>query len=149
MAEYDVIIYTDGACTGNPGPGGWGTVLHHVASGKEKELSGGAPQTTNNQMELTAVIEGLKTLNRPCTVKVVSDSSYVVKGMNEWITGWIQKNWINSQRKPVKNKELWQELHHLAQIHQVTFEWIKGHAGHPQNERCDQLAVAAYQPYIT
>lgn len=145
---YEVIIYTDGACSGNPGPGGWGTILHHVSSGNRRELTGSHPRTTNNQMELMAIIEGLKALKQKTKVQVVSDSSYVVKGMNEWLPNWIRNGWKTAAKKPVKNKELWQELHQLTQTHDVSFEWTQGHAGHPENERCDQLATQAYQKYL-
>ena len=136
-----VTLYTDGACSGNPGKGGWGAVLIY---GKiEKELSGVAEVTTNNQMELTAVIEGLKALKEPCEVLVYSDSAYVVNAFNQnWIEGWVQNNWRNSKKDPVANRELWEELIALTDKHKVTFNKVKGHAGDIYNERCDALATA-------
>ena len=135
-----VEIFTDGACSGNPGPGGWGTILR--AKGKEKELSGGEKQTTNNQMEMMAVIIGLEALTRPCQVKVTTDSQYVLKGMTEWLAGWKAKNWKTAAKKPVKNVELWQRLDKAAQPHKIEWQWVRGHQGHPENERADKLAVA-------
>lgn len=142
-----VEIYTDGACSGNPGPGGWGTILR---CGKhEKELSGGEEETTNNRMELTAVIEGLKALNRPCKVKIITDSQYVVNGITKgWAEKWRSNNWIKSDKKPAQNKELWEELLNQLERHEYEFKWIKGHAGHPENERCDALAVKQSQKYL-
>ena len=136
-----VTLYTDGACSGNPGRGGWGAVLIY---GKiEKEMSGVAEVTTNNQMELTAVIEGLKALKEPCEVLVYSDSAYVVNAFNQnWIEGWVQNNWRNSKKDPVANRELWEELIALTKIHNVSFNKVKGHAGDIYNERCDVLATA-------
>lgn len=141
-----VEIFTDGACSGNPGPGGWGTILR---CGKyEKELSGGEKETTNNRMELTAVIEGLKALNRPCKVKIITDSQYVVNGITKgWAEKWRSNNWIKSDKKPAQNKELWEELLNELQRHEYEFLWIKGHAGHPENERCDAMAVRQSQKY--
>lgn len=141
-----VEIFTDGACSGNPGPGGWGTILR---CGKyEKELSGGEKDTTNNRMELTAVIEGLKALNRPCKVKIITDSQYVVNGITKgWAEKWRSNNWIKSDKKPAQNKELWEELLNELQRHDYEFLWIKGHAGHPENERCDAMAVKQSQKY--
>lgn len=136
-----VEIFTDGACSGNPGPGGWGTILR--AKGQEKELSGGEKQTTNNQMEMMAVIIGLEALTRPCQVKVTTDSQYVLKGMTEWLAGWKAKNWKTSTKKPVKNVELWQRLDKAAQPHKIEWQWVRGHQGHPENERADKLAVDA------
>jgi ribonuclease HI len=141
-----VQLFTDGACSGNPGPGGWGYILRHPASGKEREGSGGLPETTNNQMELQAVIEGLKALKSRSRVEVVTDSSYVAKGSSEWLPGWKRNGWRRKEGKsfkPVKNVEFWQELDTLLARHQVQFKLIKGHAGHAENERCDELAVAA------
>lgn len=135
----EIILYTDGACSGNPGPGGWGSIL--ILGDNKKEISGGSPATTNNIMELTAVIEGLKILKRPCKVQVYSDSAYVVNGfIQKWIYGWMKKNWKNASGEPVKNKELWQELYNLTQIHDVTFHKVKGHADNELNNRCDELA---------
>lgn len=141
-----VQLFTDGACSGNPGPGGWGYILRHPASGKEKEASGGLAETTNNQMELQAVIEGLKALKSRSRVEVVTDSSYVAKGSCEWLPGWKRNGWQRKEGKsfkPVKNVEYWQALDQLLARHQVQFKLIKGHAGHAENERCDVLAVAA------
>lgn len=134
-----VIIYTDGACSGNPGPGGWGSILMY--KGNKKEISGGLKNTTNNVMELTAVLEALKQLKFPCEVEVYSDSAYVVNAFNQkWIYGWIKNNWKNSSKEPVKNKELWQELYELTKIHNITFIKVKGHADNEYNNRCDELA---------
>ena len=143
-----VTIYTDGAARGNPdGPGGYGTVIEYVdPKGKlhVKELSQGYEKTTNNRMELMAVIAGLEALNRPCQVDLFSDSKYVVDAFNQkWIDGWIKKNWNRGKSGPVKNIDLWKRLLKAKEIHQVTFHWVKGHDGHPQNERCDELATAA------
>lgn len=143
-----VHLYTDGACSGNPGPGGWAFILRHPASGKGIERSGGNPSTTNNQMELTAVIEGLQALTRPCTVDLYSDSQYVLKGLDEWLAGWKRNGWRRGkERAPVKNVELWQALDHLKSVHTLRFHWIRGHAGHPENERCDQMAVAEIEQF--
>lgn len=134
-----VIIYTDGACSGNPGPGGWGSILMY--KGNRKEISGGKKDTTNNIMELTAVIEGLKMLKYPCEVEVYSDSAYVVNGFNQgWIYNWVKNNWITSGKEPVKNKEIWQELYELTKIHKVKFIKVKGHSDNEFNNRCDELA---------
>ena len=135
----EVTIYTDGACSGNPGPGGWGALLMYKDT--KKEISGGKEDTTNNVMELTAVIEGLKLLKFPCKVKLYSDSAYVVNGFNQkWIYGWIKNGWKNSSKEPVKNKELWQELYDLTKVHEVEFIKVKGHADNEYNNRCDELA---------
>lgn len=134
-------MFTDGACSGNPGPGGWGCIIR--AGGYEKELSGGAPHTTNNRMEISAVTNGLKALTRPCTVTVHTDSQYVMKGFTEWMPGWLHRNWRNSHGKPVENRDLWEELAEAATPHTLKWKWIRGHAGHPENERADALAVAA------
>jgi ribonuclease HI len=134
-------IFTDGACSGNPGPGGYGAILRH---GRHvREISGCASNTTNNRMELMAVITALKVLKRPCRVRIVTDSNYVVKGMTEWMPGWLRRKWTNAQKKPVMNKDLWQELLELSREHQIDWQWVKGHHGHPENERCDQLAKEA------
>ncbi len=136
-----VEIYTDGACSGNPGPGGWGAVL--VYGQHEKELSGGDSNTTNNRMELTAVIESLRMLKEPCKVTLTTDSRYVVDGITKgWARSWRRNGWIKSDKKPALNPELWGALLDLLDVHQVEFVWVKGHAGHPYNERCDRLAVA-------
>ena len=143
---FDVILFTDGACSGNPGPGGWGCLLRHVKTGKEKRLSGGEPATTNNRMELRAVIEGLTALTAaPLRVQVVTDSQYVSRGMTEWLPGWLRNNWRRGPRgkSEVKNVDLWKQLAALCNKHQVAFVHIRGHAGHPENEECDRLAVAA------
>ena len=135
----EVIIYTDGACSGNPGPGGWGAIL--MINENKKEISGGNKNTTNNVMELTAVIEALKLLKRPCNVNLYSDSSYVVNAfLQNWILGWIKNGWKNSNKEDVKNKELWQELISLTKVHNVTFHKVKGHADNKYNNRCDELA---------
>jgi len=138
MADGDIEIYADGACKGNPGPGGWGVLLR--AGGREKELFGGEPQTTNNRMELTAVIEGLRSLKERSTVRVYTDSQYVQKGISEWIHSWKKRGWMTSDKKPVKNVDLWKALDEVAQAHKVTWHWVKGHACHPENERADALA---------
>lgn len=150
MAEsYDVILFTDGACSGNPGPGGWGFILRHLPSGNEKKDSGGQPQTTNNRMELMAVIEGLQALEKDgLRVQVVTDSQYVTKGMTEWMPGWIKNNWRRGPKGkagPVKNAELWQRLLDACDGHQVDFKYVPGHAGHAENEECDRMAVVASQ----
>lgn len=145
-----VQLFTDGACSGNPGPGGWAFLLRHPASGSEREDSGGAAQTTNNQMELQAVISGLEALRAPSRVEVITDSTYVAKGSSEWMPNWKRNGWRRregKQWKPVKNVELWQKLDDLLDRHDVRFTIVKGHAGHPENERCDELAVAASQQY--
>ncbi len=134
----EVTIYSDGACKGNPGPGGWGAVL--VANGHVKELFGGEANTTNTRMELTAVIEALRALKRPCKVQVWTDSQYVQKGISEWIRGWKARGWKTAEKKPVKNADLWQALDAAAAEHDVTWHWVRGHNGHPGNERADALA---------
>lgn len=139
-----VIIYTDGACSGNPGPGGWGTILMYQEN--KKEISGGKQNTTNNVMEITAVIEGLKLLKYPCEVEVYSDSAYVVNAFEQgWIFNWIKNNWKTSGKEPVKNKELWQELYRLTKIHKVKFNKVKGHSDNEYNNRCDELARKAIE----
>ena len=138
-----VHLFTDGACSGNPGPGGWAFILRHPASGKELERSGGEAATTNNRMELTAVIEGLSALTAPSRVDLTSDSEYVLKGLKEWLKGWKARGWKTAAKQPVKNQDLWQRLDELVAGHEVHFHWIRGHAGHAENERCDALAVAA------
>ncbi len=137
-----VEIYTDGACKGNPGPGGWGALLRLAGDGgaREKELHGGEPGTTNNRMELTAVIRALEALKRPCKVVVHTDSVYVQKGITEWIHGWKKRGWKTASKEPVKNIDLWQELDRLVQTHSIDWRWVKGHAGHEGNERADALA---------
>ena len=139
-----IEIFTDGACSGNPGPGGWGAVL--IYETVEKELSGGEDNTTNNRMELTACIKALQALKEPCIVLLTTDSKYVSDGINlGWAKGWRQNGWRKADKKPALNSDLWEMLLNLCEIHDVTFNWIKGHAGHPENERCDQLAVAYYK----
>lgn len=137
----EVYLYTDGACSGNPGPGGWAAILKYKEY--EKELSGGEKETTNNRMELTAAIEGLQILKKPCKVYLYSDSQYLINGFSKgWIYGWQKKGWKRSGNQPVLNVDLWQKLLSFTKIHQVEFFWVKGHDGHPENERCDRLAVA-------
>ncbi len=139
-----IELFTDGACSGNPGPGGWGVVLRY--NGHEKELSGGEANTTNNRMELTAAIEGLSALKEPCKVRLVTDSKYVADGITKgWAESWRKNNWRKADKKPALNPDLWEKLLNLISEHNVTIEWVKGHAGHPENERCDQLAVAYYK----
>ncbi len=137
MAEV-VKIYTDGACKGNPGPGGWGALLHY--KGHEKELSGGERETTNNRMELMAVIRALESLKRPSEVLITTDSQYVMKGITEWIKNWKRNGWRTAAKKQVKNADLWQELDSFVEQHQVKWAWVKGHSGHAENERADELA---------
>lgn len=134
-----VYIWTDGACSGNPGPGGWGAVLRY--SEVEKELSGGERDTTNNRMELMAAIEALKVLSRPCAVELTTDSSYVKDGITKWIDGWKARGWKTASKQPVKNQDLWKALDAEVEKHDVTWHWVKGHSGHPENERCDALAT--------
>ena len=141
-----VKIYSDGACSGNPGPGGFGTII--VYNGVEKCISGGFEETTNNRMELTGVIEGLSALKEPCRVILTTDSKYVVDSVTKgWVYGWKKKGWIKSDKKPALNVDLWEKLLPLLEKHDVTFNWVKGHAGHPENERCDRLAVAQRDIY--
>jgi ribonuclease HI len=139
--ENIVKIFVDGACSGNPGPGGYGAILKYGQ--KIKEISGCEVRTTNNRMEMMAVIEAFRQLKRPCKIEVVTDSNYVVKGMTKWMPGWIKRNWLNSQKKPVLNRDMWEELLKLSRPHQIQWHWIKGHNGHLENERCDQLAREA------
>ncbi len=134
----EVTLYTDGACRGNPGPGGWGVLMQYGAS--RKTLHGGDAATTNNRMELTAVIRGLQALTRRCNVKVVTDSKYVIQGITEWMPSWKQRGWRTAAKKPVLNSELWMQLDELVAQHAVQWEWVKGHSGHPENELADQLA---------
>ena len=140
-----VEIFCDGACSGNPGAGGWGSVLRYRDA--EKELSGSAAETTNNRMELTAAIEALASLTRPCRVVVTTDSQYLMKGMTEWSEGWVRKGWINSKKDPVLNRDLWERLLELAKVHQIEWRWVRGHNGHPENERCDELARRAIEEF--
>ncbi|TAK41755.1 MAG: ribonuclease HI [Betaproteobacteria bacterium] len=141
MSENVVEIYTDGACRGNPGPGGWGVLLR--AKGRERELCGGEPATTNNRMELTAVISALQALRRRCAVRVYTDSQYVQKGISQWIRDWKRRGWRTAAKQPVKNADLWQRLDALAQTHDIEWHWVRGHAGHAENERADALANRA------
>ena len=142
-----VTIYTDGACSGNPGPGGWGAVLSW--NGREKELSGGEPQTTNNRMELTAVISALEALKEPCIVELYSDSKYVIDALEKgWALSWRKKNWIKSDKKPALNPDLWEKLLNLTEIHTMRYHWVKGHADNEYNNRCDALAVAERDKYL-
>ena len=139
-----IELFTDGACSGNPGPGGWGVVLRY--NGHEKELSGGEKETTNNRMELTAAIMGLSALKEPCKVRLVTDSKYVADGITRgWAESWRKNNWRKADKKPALNPDLWEKLLDLIKEHDVTIDWVKGHAGHPENERCDQLAVNFYK----
>ena len=137
-AEPDVIMYTDGACRGNPGPGGWGVLL--VGRGREKELYGGEALTTNNRMELMAAIEGLKALTRPCRVAIYTDSQYLRNGIREWLAQWKRRGWKTADKKPVKNQDLWELLDALAAPHAIEWHWVRGHTGHDGNERADELA---------
>ena len=144
MPKPEVEIYSDGACKGNPGPGGWGALLrfHDPSTGavREKELFGGEPQTTNNRMELTGAIRGLEALRRPCRVALHTDSRYVMQGITEWIAGWKKRGWMNSAKQPVKNVDLWQALEAAAAPHEIEWRWVRGHSGHVDNERADALA---------
>lgn len=142
-----VDIFTDGACSGNPGPGGWGAILRY--GGIDRELSGGEAHTTNNRMELIAAIRALDALKERCEVDLYTDSSYVKDGIGGWIEGWKRNGWKTASKKPVKNVELWQELAQARDRHDVTWHWVKGHAGHPENERADELARLAMEPYKT
>jgi ribonuclease HI len=141
-----VEIYTDGACRGNPGPGGWGVLLRY--QNKEKTLSGGAAHTTNNRMELQAAIEGLNALSKACTVDLYTDSNYLRQGMMTWIAQWKKKGWKNSKKEPVKNEDLWKILDALAVKHTIQWHWVKGHSGHPENERADVLATTAIDTFL-
>ena len=148
--EPEVLLFTDGACSGNPGPGGWAFILRHLQTGKEMEGSGGEPATTNNRMELQAVIEGLSALKRPCHVEILTDSEYVRRGLSEWMAGWKRNGWMRREKgklKPVSNVEQWQQLDLLIAKHRVKFTRVAGHSGHIENDRCDELAVAACQRY--
>ena len=145
--DKTVSLYTDGACKGNPGKGGWGVLMRYGSH--EKELFGGEAHTTNNRMELTAIIQGLAALNRPCAVVIYTDSQYVKNGMEKWIHGWKKNGWKTASKQPVKNEDLWQQLDRLAAQHQIQWQWVRGHAGHTENERADALAnqgVASVEP---
>jgi len=152
MAQLsEVHLFTDGGCSGNPGPGGWAYLLQHPATGKQIERSGGERETTNNRMELTAVIEGLSALKKPSCVQLFTDSVYVGKGISEWMTKWKANGWRRKEGKrmvAVKNEDLWRRLDELLQTHEVRYTRVAGHSGHPENERVDQLAVAAYQQFL-
>ena len=146
-----VHLFTDGGCSRNPGPGGWACILRHLSTGQEKEYSGAERETTNNRMELQAVIEGLIALKRPCQVELFTDSEYVRRGLSEWMAGWKAKGWKrkeNGKLVPLKNDDLWKQLDALVVQHQLQFHRVAGHSGHPENDRCDELAVAAYQKYL-
>lgn len=143
-----VQLFTDGACSGNPGPGGWAFILRHPSSGKDKRESGAEAMTTNNQMELTGVIRGLQSLTRPSRVELYSDSEYVLKGLKEWLEGWKKRGWKTSAKQPVKNEALWRMLDELKAKHTLSYHWVRGHAGHPENEACDQMAVAAIEKLV-
>lgn len=149
LNKIDVTLYTDGACSGNPGKGGYGAILVYIDNNKvkhEKEFSDGFLHTTNNQMELLAVIVGLEALKKPCNVKIISDSKYVVDSIEKgWLDNWVAKGWKKSDNKPVPNEDLWKRLINASKNHDIKLEWIKGHAGHEYNERCDKLAVEAYK----
>jgi len=147
----EVQLFTDGGCSGNPGPGGWAFILRHPASGKEKEGVGAERETTNNRMEMVAVIRGLEALTRPTHVELVSDSSYVGRGISEWLPKWKANGWrrrVGDKTAEIKNEDLWRKLDELVSRHRVEFTHVRGHSGHPENERCDTLAVAAYQKYL-
>lgn len=149
--KIEVNLYTDGACSGNPGPGGWAYVIHHIPSGKVTEKSGGNPHTTNNRMELEAVVQGLGLLKRRCHVELFTDSVYVGKGISEWLPKWKKQGWKRKEKNklvPIKNEDLWISLDQLLTTHHVKYTRVAGHSGHPQNERCDELAVQAYQQYL-
>lgn len=139
--KLETVIFCDGACSGNPGPGGWGCIVQH--DGAQHEYSGGAARTTNNQMELQALIEALKNSPKDATLRIVTDSEYLAKGVTQWMKGWIKNGWQTAARKPVKNQEFWREINLLLLGKEYSFEWVKGHSGHPENERCDELAREA------
>jgi ribonuclease HI len=145
MTSKKVIIHTDGACSGNPGPGGWGAIMDY--NGTRKELCGGEAETTNNRMELKAAIEALNALKRPCAVEMHVDSQYVKDGITKWINGWKRNGWKTADKKPVKNLELWQALDEAIKRHEISWHWVKGHAGHPENERADELARQGIEPF--
>jgi ribonuclease HI len=146
-----VRLFTDGACSGNPGPGGWAFILVHPATGKSRDSSGAEPETTNNRMELMGVIEGLTSLKRPCQVELVTDSQYVAKGISEWLPNWKRRGWQRKEKgqlKPVANVDLWQKIDALLSVHNIRVTHVLGHRGHPENEACDRLAVAAYKQLV-
>jgi len=148
-ANRSVELFTDGACSGNPGPGGWAYILRHTATGKERDGSGGESKTTNNRMELLSVINGLKQLDDGCTIDLYSDSQYVINGLNEWMNDWKARGWRTAGKKPVKNVELWKQLDDLRARHTLRSHWIRGHNEHPENERCDRMAVAQVERFRT
>lgn len=145
---HQVVLYTDGACSRNPGPGGWAFILRHPGSGKELVRSGGEAESTNNRMEMQAVISGLQALTKRARVEIVTDSEYVARGALEWLAGWKRRNWKTAEKKPVKNVDLWQQLDELLAQHVVKFTVVRGHAGHPENEKCDELAVAEWKRIV-
>ncbi|MDP6555452.1 MAG: ribonuclease HI [Pirellulaceae bacterium] len=150
MSSPTVHLFTDGGCSGNPGPGGWAFILRHVGTAKEMEQFGAERDATNNRMELTAVVRGLEALKRPCDVELFTDSVYVGKGLTEWLPKWKSNGWQRREGrewKPIKNEDLWRELDELALQHRIKYTRVAGHSGHPENDRCDELAVAAYQKY--
>lgn len=140
-----VELYTDGACSGNPGPGGWAYILRHTASNSERAISGAEPDTTNNRMEMMAVLKGLEALKTRSRVALWSDSEYVIKGLRDWLPGWKSRGWKTAGKKPVKNQDLWETLDALIAKHSMSYHWVRGHNDHPENERCDKLAVAAIE----
>jgi ribonuclease HI len=144
-SQPSFTLFTDGACLGNPGPGGWAYILQH--DGEEIIDSGGEPNTTNQRMEVTAVLRALESLTSPAMVEIYADSQYVTKGLTEWMDGWLAKNWKNTAKKPVKNQDLWKRLAQLREVHNITTHWIKGHDGHPENERCDTIASTEAEKY--
>ncbi len=149
--KIEVHLFTDGACSGNPGPGGWAFILRHLPTGRESEEAGGEAETTNNRMELEAVVQGLSRLTRPCRIELFTDSVYVGKGISVWMSKWKKNNWQRKEKSklvPVKNEDLWRRLDRLLQKHAVKYTRVAGHSGHPENDRCDELAVAAYQKYL-
>ena len=145
--KTEIKAYTDGACSGNPGPGGWGILLRYGEH--EKRLYGGELNTTNNRMELTAAITALETLKRPCRVLLTTDSEYLRKGMTEWLSNWIRRGWRTVDKKPVKNQDLWERLYQVSQIHEIEWRWVRGHTGHPENEAADALARKGIQELLT
>ena len=140
-----VEIFCDGACSGNPGVGGWGSILRYGE--RVKELSGAERETTNNRMEMSAAIQALEALTRPCDVVLTTDSQYLAKGMTEWVAGWVKRGWVNAKKEPVLNRDLWERLIALSKTHRITWVWVRGHNGHPENERCDELARAAIEQF--
>jgi len=151
MSDMEIIAYTDGACSGNPGPGGWGALLIAKKDGevlRKKTLTGGEAETTNNRMEMTAALEVLKTLERPTKIQIVTDSNYLKNGITQWIHGWRRNGWKTAAKKPVKNEDLWRALDEISQKHTITWDWVKGHAGHTENEEADGLANEGMKPFL-